>query len=75
MRVGGAEVSTKHANFIVAHPGCKADDVLKLVKLIREKVYDKNQIQLESRSADLAVRGASGTAGAEGRRSDVAARH
>lgn len=47
-RVGGAEVSEKHANFIVAHPGCKADDVMKLVKLIREKVFDKNQIHLES---------------------------
>jgi UDP-N-acetylmuramate dehydrogenase len=48
MRVGGAEVSDKHANFIVAHPGCKADDVLKLVKIIREKVYEKNEIHLES---------------------------
>ena len=48
MRVGGAEVSAKHANFIIAHPGCKADDVLKLVKLIREKVYEKNEIDLES---------------------------
>jgi UDP-N-acetylmuramate dehydrogenase len=48
MRVGGAEVSEKHANFIVAHPGTKADDVMKLVKLIREKVWDKNQIHLES---------------------------
>ena len=47
-RVGGAEVSTKHANFIVAHPGCSADDVMRLVKIIREKVYDKNQIVLES---------------------------
>ena len=47
-RVGGAEVSTKHANFIVAHPGCRADDVLKLVNIIREKVFDKNQIHLES---------------------------
>jgi UDP-N-acetylmuramate dehydrogenase len=47
-RVGGAEVSTKHANFIVAHPGCSADEVMKLVKIIREKVYDKNQIVLES---------------------------
>jgi UDP-N-acetylmuramate dehydrogenase len=47
-RVGGAEVSSKHANFIVAHPGCRAEDVLKLVKVIREKVYDKNQILLES---------------------------
>lgn len=48
MKVGNAEVSEKHANFIVAHPGCKADDVMKLVKLIREKVWDKNQLHLES---------------------------
>jgi UDP-N-acetylmuramate dehydrogenase len=48
MRVGGAEVSTKHANFIVAHPGCSADDVHKLIKIIREKVYEKNQLVLES---------------------------
>jgi UDP-N-acetylmuramate dehydrogenase len=48
MRVGGAEVSDKHANFVIAHPGCKADDVMKLVKLIREKVWDKRQIELES---------------------------
>ena len=48
MKVGGAEVSEKHANFIVAHPGCKADDVMRLVKIIREKVWDKNQIHLES---------------------------
>jgi UDP-N-acetylmuramate dehydrogenase len=48
MRVGGAEVSTKHANFIIAHPGCSADDVMKLVKIIREKVYDKNEIHLET---------------------------
>jgi len=48
MRVGGAEVSTKHANFIVAHPGCRADDIQKLVNIIKEKVFDKNQIVLES---------------------------
>jgi UDP-N-acetylmuramate dehydrogenase len=47
-KVGGAEVSDKHANFIVAHPGCRADDVMKLVKIIKEKVFDKNQILLES---------------------------
>ncbi len=47
-RVGGAEVSDKHANFVVAHAGCKADDVMNLVKLIREKVWEKNQIHLES---------------------------
>ena len=48
MRVGGAEVSAKHANFIIAHPGCRAQDVLKLVKIIREKVFEKNEIHLES---------------------------
>jgi UDP-N-acetylmuramate dehydrogenase len=47
-RVGGAEISDKHANFIIAHPGCRADDVMKLVKIIREKVFDKNEIHLES---------------------------
>ena len=48
MRVGGAEVSDKHANFVVAHPGCTADDVLKLIKIIRERVFDKNEIHLET---------------------------
>jgi UDP-N-acetylmuramate dehydrogenase len=48
MRAGGAEVSTKHANFIIANPGCTADDVHKLIKIVREKVYEKNQVELES---------------------------
>ena len=48
LRVGGAEVSTKHANFIVAHPGCRADDVLKLINIVREKVFEKHRINLES---------------------------
>jgi UDP-N-acetylmuramate dehydrogenase len=47
-RVGGAEVSEKHANFIIAHPGCRADDVMKLIKIMREKVFDRNEIHLES---------------------------
>lgn len=48
MRVGGAEVSAKHANFIIAHKGTRAEDVHKLIKIIREKVYEKNEIHLES---------------------------
>jgi len=47
-RVGGAEVSEKHANFIVAHAGAKADDVLKLIKIIRERVEEKEGVELES---------------------------
>ena len=48
LTIGGAEVSDKHANFIIAHAGCKADDVVKLIKIVKEKVYDRNQIHLES---------------------------
>jgi UDP-N-acetylmuramate dehydrogenase len=48
MRVGGASVSEKHANFIVADAGCTADNVLKLIKIIQEKVFDRNQIHLET---------------------------
>ncbi|HVT90555.1 MAG TPA: UDP-N-acetylmuramate dehydrogenase, partial [Tepidisphaeraceae bacterium] len=48
MRVGGAEVSEKHANFIVAHGECKADDVLRLIKIIQEKVLERNQVMLET---------------------------
>jgi UDP-N-acetylmuramate dehydrogenase len=48
MRVGGAEVSAKHANFLVAHPGCSAADIRKLAKLIQERVYDKHGVALET---------------------------
>lgn len=48
LRVGGAEVSAKHANFVVAHPGATAEDVLKLVKVIQDRVYEKHQVALES---------------------------
>lgn len=47
-RVGGAEVSGKHANFIVAHPNCSADDVLRIVKIIQEKVSEKFEVNLET---------------------------
>jgi UDP-N-acetylmuramate dehydrogenase len=47
-RVGAAQVSEKHANFIVAEKGCTADDVLRLIKIIQEKVSERNQIDLET---------------------------
>lgn len=45
--VGGACVSEKHANFILASPGTKAFDVLKLIEEIREAVYRKFEVYLE----------------------------
>lgn len=46
-RVGGAHISEKHANFILAEKGTKASDVLKLINLIRETVYKKHEVYLE----------------------------
>ncbi len=46
-RVGGAHVSQKHANFILADTGARANDVLKLINVIRETVYKKNEVYLE----------------------------
>jgi UDP-N-acetylmuramate dehydrogenase len=48
LSVGGAEVSTVHANFFVAHPGCKADDVLALIETVKEKVERKFGVVLEN---------------------------
>lgn len=38
--VGGAFVSEKHANFIIAKNGATAQDVFNLINLIKRKVYD-----------------------------------
>ncbi|MGA2501662.1 MAG: UDP-N-acetylenolpyruvoylglucosamine reductase, partial [Tepidisphaeraceae bacterium] len=46
-RVGGAEVSTKHANFIVAYPGCKSADVHELIKSVRRRVLDRYSVELQ----------------------------
>lgn len=46
-RVGGAEVSDRHANFIVAHPGATAADVLHLIDQIRQRVWQQFGYELE----------------------------
>ena len=47
MRVGGAQVSEKHAGFIVNTGTATATDVVSLVQLIREKVMRETGIMLE----------------------------
>lgn len=47
-RVGGAEISDRHANFIVTHPGAKSSDVLRLIDLIRSKISEQFGVNLES---------------------------
>jgi len=46
MRIGGAQVSDVHANFIVNAGGATAADVVALVKLIRDTVKEANGIEL-----------------------------
>jgi UDP-N-acetylmuramate dehydrogenase len=47
-RVGEAEVSQRHANFIVAHPGATTRDVLKLIDVIRSRIVERMGVELET---------------------------
>lgn len=46
-RIGGAMISSKHANFIVNLGGAKAADILALMNLARERVKEETGIELE----------------------------
>jgi len=47
LRCGGASVSTRHANFIVADDEATASDVIQLVELVQGRVRDAFGIKLE----------------------------
>lgn len=46
-QIGGAQISTKHPNFIVNLGKAKAVDVLGLIDLIKKEIKDKFEIDLE----------------------------
>lgn len=46
LAVGGARVSEKHSNFIVAGPGASAGDVHALISLLRDRVRDRFDVEL-----------------------------
>ncbi len=46
-RVGGAMVSTKHANFIINKENAKATDIDKIIKHIKNTVFTKKKIKLD----------------------------
>lgn len=48
LRVGGAVISPKHANFIINEGGATAADVLELLEQIRERVHDQEGVWLET---------------------------
>jgi UDP-N-acetylmuramate dehydrogenase len=47
LRIGGAVVSEKHANFFVADPGASASDVCALIDLVRTRVEAESGVVLE----------------------------
>jgi UDP-N-acetylmuramate dehydrogenase len=47
-KVGGAEVSQRHANFIVTQPKATTRDVLKLIDVVRSRVAEKMGVELET---------------------------
>lgn len=47
LRVGGAAVSTKHANFIVTSEGVRAVDVVELIRTLQDLVAARSGVRLE----------------------------
>ena len=47
LRLGKAEVSRAHANFIVAHPGAGADDIRLVAAEVRRRVFERSGVRLE----------------------------
>ena len=45
--IGGAQISTKHAGFIVNTGNATAKDIVKLIKYTKEKVKEKFGVELE----------------------------
>ncbi len=48
LKVGGAVVSDRHANFILNINGASGNDILKLIKLCRERVFENTGVKLET---------------------------
>ncbi len=46
-KIGGAEVSSMHAGFIVNSDNAKAKDVLELIEYVKNKVYEKTNKNIE----------------------------
>lgn len=46
--IGGAQVSEKHAGFIINKNKATAADILDLIQFVQDKVYEKHGVQLET---------------------------
>ncbi len=46
LTLGGAKVSSEHANFIIANGKCTSQDIYNLIQTVKQKVYEKRGIKL-----------------------------
>ena len=46
-RIGGAEISTMHSNFIINNSSANSKDIFELITLIQQKVLQKKGIYLQ----------------------------
>ena len=46
-RIGGAEISSKHPNFIINHGNATFEDILKILALVKKKINSMYGINLE----------------------------
>lgn len=53
MRIGGAMISDKHANFLINTGGASAAEIYELMRLVQTRVYDLTGIMLEPEVALL----------------------
>ena len=47
LSIGGASISEKHANFIVAQKDCTSRDVMRLIEAAQDRVKEQFDIELE----------------------------
>ena len=47
LQIGGAVVSEKHANFIIAQKGCKSREVMRLIEAVKQRVKEQFDVDLE----------------------------
>ncbi len=57
LRIGAAEVSTMHANFIVNLGGAKALDVLQIIRQVRQEIHNRIQFELDCEVRYVGVTG------------------
>lgn len=57
LKIGAAKVSDKHANFIVNCGGATSSDVLRLIHLVRDQVFQKTGFKLECEVRHVSVFG------------------